>query len=169
VLALAGGWASNGSERTDSSSQRQDAPCDTPEHRQFDFWIGHWDVFLADGPQAGSNIIEKKLRDCVLHERWTGASGSVGESFNVYRRDTRQWHQTWVDNSGLLQMLDGEFSNGSMTLSGTTTNRDGEVVLNRITWTPFTTDSVRQLWETSRDSGATWTVSFDGRYVRTGR
>jgi len=26
--------------------------------------------------------------------------------------------------------------------------------------------SVRQLWELSNDAGATWTVLFDGRYVR---
>jgi len=25
---------------------------------------------------------------------------------------------------------------------------------------------VRQLWELSNDAGATWTVLFDGRYVR---
>ncbi len=66
-------------------------------------------------------------------------------------------------------MLDGGFSNGSMTLSGTTTNPQGEAVLNRITWTPFTADSVQQLWETSTDDGAMWTVAFDGRYVRSGR
>ena len=53
--------------------------------------------------------------------------------------------------------------------SGTTTGSGGEAVLNRITWTPFTADSVQQLWETSTDEGATWTVAFDGRYVRTGR
>jgi hypothetical protein len=169
VLALVVGWGSARSERTDSLSQQQAAPCDTPEHRQFDFWIGQWDVSLANGQRAGSNVIEKKLGNCVLHERWTGASGSVGESFNVYRKDARQWHQSWVDNSGLLLMLDGEFSNGSMILSGGTTGPQSETVLNRITWTPFTADSVQQLWETSTDNGATWTVAFDGRYVRTGR
>ena len=162
VLTLVGGWGS-------IRSEQQGTTCNTPEHRQFDFWIGQWDVFLPNGQQAGANVIEKKLGDCVLHERWTGASGSNGESFNVYRRDTQQWHQSWVDNSGLLLMIEGAFANGSMALRGMTTGPGGEAVLNRITWTPFTADSVQQLWETSTDTGATWTVAFDGRYVRTGR
>ncbi len=156
--------------RPDAAGQPTDpqAPsCDTAEHRQFDFWIGQWDVFVPTGGRAGTNVIEKKLGDCVLHERWTGTSGSVGESFNVYRRDTRRWHQSWVDNSGSLLLIEGEFANGAMVLSGTTTGSGGEAVLNRITWTPFTADSVQQLWETSTDDGATWTTAFDGRYVRT--
>ena len=36
----------------------------------------------------------------------------------------------------------------------------------RITWTPASDGSVRQLWELSSDAGKTWTVLFDGRYVR---
>ena len=169
LLALVGGWGSARSERPDSLIQQQSAPCDTPEHSQFDFWIGQWDVFLANGQRAGSNVIEKKLRGCVLHERWTGASGSVGESFNVYRGDTQQWHQSWVDNSGSLLMIEGEFTSGSMILSGETTDAQGLTVLNRITWTPHTADSVQQVWETSTDAGTTWTTAFDGRYVRVGR
>ena len=35
----------------------------------------------------------------------------------------------------------------------------------RITWT-LVDEGVRQLWETSKDDGATWTVAFDGRYRR---
>lgn len=53
-----------------------------------------------------------------------------------------------------------------MVLSGVTRNAQGQEALNRITWTPFTADSVQQLWETSSDGGATWTTAFDGRYVR---
>jgi len=36
----------------------------------------------------------------------------------------------------------------------------------RITWTPQAGGHVRQLWEASDDSGKTWRVEFDGRYVR---
>ena len=39
-------------------------------------------------------------------------------------------------------------------------------VMQRITWTPAGDGSVRQLWELSNDAGATWTILFDGRYVR---
>jgi hypothetical protein len=33
-------------------------PCSTAEHRQFDFWVGPWDVFAPDGKKAGDNRIE---------------------------------------------------------------------------------------------------------------
>jgi len=36
----------------------------------------------------------------------------------------------------------------------------------RITWSVNEDGSVRQLRESSTDSGKTWTVQFDGRYVR---
>ena len=33
-------------------------PCSGPEHRQFDFWVGEWDVTQPDGTPAGTNRIE---------------------------------------------------------------------------------------------------------------
>ncbi|MEX1999309.1 MAG: hypothetical protein WD934_06445 [Gemmatimonadales bacterium] len=39
------------------AAQQPAAPCTTPEHRQFEFWIGTWDVF-ANGRQAGTNVID---------------------------------------------------------------------------------------------------------------
>jgi hypothetical protein len=37
---------------------------------------------------------------------------------------------------------------------------------HRITWTPLPEGRVRQFWENSRDEGKTWSVAFDGTYVR---
>ena len=154
----------------DSMQVPPQAPaCQSAEHRQFDFWIGRWDVFLPNGTRAGTNSIEQKLGGCVLHEHWEGAGASRGESFNLYRRDRARWHQSWVDNSGTLLLIEGGLESGSMVLRGTTTNPEGRTVSNRITWTPHTADSVQQLWETSVDDGATWSTAFDGRYVRVGR
>src|SRR5688572_11534423 len=52
--------------------------CTAPEHRQFDFWIGEWDVF--GGPEGdrlvGNNTIERSENGCWLVERWRGASGN---------------------------------------------------------------------------------------------
>jgi hypothetical protein len=33
-------------------------PCTAPLHRQFDFWVGAWDVIGANGQFAGTNRIE---------------------------------------------------------------------------------------------------------------
>ena len=40
---------------------RAPAPCSSSEFRQFDFWIGDWDVANAKGKAAGRNRIESEL------------------------------------------------------------------------------------------------------------
>ncbi|MBJ39033.1 MAG: hypothetical protein CMD83_11300 [Gammaproteobacteria bacterium] len=76
------------------------------------------------------------------------------------------WRQTWVDNGGGHLRLEGRFVDGRMVLEGDTVGADGKRLRNRITWTPLEDGRVRQLWEASSDSGANWSVSFDGYYER---
>lgn len=141
-------------------------PCTAPEYRQFDFWVGEWDVHLPNGKPAGANRIRRILAGCAIQENWTGTGGSIGTSYNIYDATRHQWHQTWVDNQGSLLQLDGEFANARMTLRGETVDTAGARALQRITWEPTAPGRVRQLWETSSDGGKTWTVAFDGRYVK---
>lgn len=146
------------------SSASSPPPCDSPQHRQFDFWIGEWEVRTPDGKVAGRNVVTLDLERCVVHEHWTGASGMRGESFNMWDRDRNVWHQTWVNSRGQLLVLEGAFEEGAMRLvgdSGPVTKR----VRNRITWTA-SGDGVRQVWEMSTDAGKSWQVAFDGRYRR---
>jgi len=138
--------------------------CSAPEHRQFDFWIGDWEVTNPAGKLAGRNRIEPILGGCALRETWTGAGGSSGTSYNAWDRQRRRWHQTWVDNGGLVLRLEGGFAEGRMVLSGETLDSAGTSVLNRITWQETGPGAVRQLWEVSSDGGKTWGVVFDGRY-----
>ena len=141
--------------------------CSAEEHRQFDFWIGTWDVFDPDGRQVGMNVIRMDLNGCVLHESWQSLSSPHrGHSYNIYDRSTGRWHQTWVDNAGLLLQLDGGVVDGNMVMEGATRDPDGQETLNRITWSPEDDGTVRQLWEMSDDGGETWDVAFDGRYVK---
>jgi len=146
-------------------AQQPAPPCSAPEYRQFDFWVGSWNVFDAAGQQVGTNTIERTLDGCALHERWKSAGQHWGFSYNIFNRTSGTWHQSWVDNGGLLLLIDGGLADGKMVLAGTTAGVQGPV-LNRITWTPLARDSVRQLWETSNDQGTTWAVAFDGLYVR---
>jgi hypothetical protein len=141
-------------------------PCTGPEHRQFDFWVGEWDVTLPNGSPAGTNRIRAINAGCALQEEWTGASGSTGTSLNAFDTSTGRWHQTWVGNDGLVLLLDGGLRDDAMELSGITTGADGTKTLHRIRWTPLggTPATVRQLWESSSDDGKTWTVAFNGLY-----
>ena len=143
-------------------------PCQSSEHRQFDFWVGHWDVFGPAGKKVGENRIELIADGCALLEQWTGNGAVTGKSLNIYDAVDRRWHQTWVDNSGTLLMLAGQLVDRSMVMSmtGPSPTDPKATVLQRITWTPASDGSVRQLWELSSDAGTSWTVLFDGRYVR---
>lgn len=143
--------------------------CQAVEHRQFDFWVGRWDVFVASGKKAGESRVELIADGCALLEEWSGGGGVSGRSLNIYSGGDRRWHQTWVDSSGALLMLTGAFVEHSMVLSmsGPSPSDPKATLEQRITWTPAADGTVRQLWESSTDAGRTWTVLFDGRYVRT--
>jgi hypothetical protein len=148
-----------------STSAPLSPSCSAAEYRQFDFWIGDWEV-TANGKVAGVNRIERILDGCGLLESWTGASGYRGNSLNFYDASRKRWHQTWTDTSGLALALDGALAGGNMVLSGTRFDTERQqTVHDRITWTPNADGSVRQLWEASTD-GKSWSTVFDGLYAR---
>lgn len=143
-------------------------PCETDtRHAGFDFWVGHWDVFLADGRKAGSNVIAKTESGCLLVEHWTGAGGSSGTSMNYFDPVAAQWVQVWVSGDRTIIDIRGGLHQGSMLLVGTikdAANPDGARF--RGTWTLLDDGRVRQFFEQSTDAGATWTPWFEGFYVK---
>jgi hypothetical protein len=141
------------------------AACDTAPHKAFDFWLGQWQVHTADGKLAGTNRIEREHGGCVIHERYDTTRGYSGESLNIYDATRQRWHQTWVDSSGTLLLLEGGLRDGAMVLEGSTTDADGKAIRHRITWTPKPDGSVRQFWE-STDGQGVWGSTFDGTYTR---
>jgi tetratricopeptide (TPR) repeat protein len=139
-------------------------PCRSPEHRQFDFWLGEWEVTSPTGQAQGSNSITSIQDGCALREQWTSASGNIGTSLNFYDAAKGVWHQTWIDDSGNALYLDGRLVAGAMVLSSDPESSP----IQRITWTPLTGEQqgkVRQLWESSTDGGASWSVAFEGIYA----
>ncbi len=134
-------------------------------HRQFDFWLGEWDV-SAGGKKVGVNRISTILAGCVLLEEWKGNGGSEGRSFNYYDAHAGQWVQNWVDRGGGNILARGGLEGGAMRLEGVHTYGDGHTELFRMTFTPNADGSVRQLIQESKDDGKTWYVWFDGTYTR---
>jgi len=139
----------------------QQSPCEAQECRQFDFWLGDWNV-VANGNQVGTNLITSILGGCAVQEDWTGAKGSVGRSLNYYSAADGQWHQVWVGNDGITLNLSGGYADGKMVLAGVH-ERQGKSIRDRITWSNNEDGTVRQLWEISTD-GETWSPIFDGLY-----
>jgi len=147
-------------------------PCRSmPEARQFDFWIGEWDVTPWTGPTVtlgnhGLNRISPELEHCVIRERWTSATGSKGESMNFWDPNRRAWRQIWMDEGGWSLDYEGEYKDGAMRFNGWSRGPNGERRLEKLTFFNISSDTVRQVFEQSADSGKTWRTTFDGRYVR---
>lgn len=138
----------------------------TPEYRQFDFWIGEWNVIGPGGQQAGTNSVVLLEDGCILEENWTSAQGGqTGKSFNFYNPVTHKWHQSYMGNDAGNWMMDGEYKDGAMHFEGAIYSPNSHV-LTRMTFFNLGQDKVRQLGENSTDGGKTWTVTWDAMYVR---
>ncbi|MFQ5678572.1 MAG: hypothetical protein ACE5HP_03855 [Gemmatimonadota bacterium] len=154
-------------EPTGQTPPRAQEACADSAHRQFDFWLGEWEVTNPAGKAAGTNRITRILGGCVLREEFTSASGGyAGTSLNIYDAAGGRWHQTWVDTRGLLLRLDGGLRDGRMVLEGDRVDRQGRSVRDRITWEALEGGRVRQVWTVSRDGGESWSRVFEGIYSR---
>ena len=114
----------------------------------------------------GRNRITRLHKGCVLFENYR-AGGFSGSSLNTYDAD-RKWHQTWVDSSGGLLVIEGGLVDGKMVLAGETVDAGtaGRQGRQPHHVEPLPDGRVRQLWETSTDKGRTWTTTFDGYYAK---
>ena len=140
ILALTVGDAEIARRRPPTSPRQATAapkPCAAPEYRQFDFWLGDWDVTRADGKMPASIASPAILGGCALREEWTGAGGLTGTSLNMYDAGARRWHQTWVDDKGNVLLADGGLQGAKMVLEGDSPDGKGGTVRKRITWSPL--------------------------------
>jgi len=136
------------------------APCTAPEYRQFDFWIGDWEVFdAASSAPVAHVVVERILDGCVLREDYQGANGTRGQSFSTYDTARHVWHQSWVTNRGQLLVIEGGLEGREMVLAGDDP-ANGPRGRVRGVWTPDG-GSVREVAVTSIDGGATWRPWFD--------
>lgn len=151
-----------------AAADKNARPCMFSEkHRQFDFWVGEWDVLSPQGQQAGTNSIQMDEQGCVLVERWKGGGGGTGMSINYYDPGKDKWVQQWVASGASVIYLEGGLNDeGAMVLAGELINLNGQASPLRGTWTPLPDGRVRQFFEQTTDGGETWTPWFDGYYVR---
>ena len=143
-------------------------PCEHDElFAEFDFWVGEWDVHVAGGTFAGSNVIRRAERGCVLLENWTNASGGTGSSINYVDKITGEWVQIWNDASGSQINIRGGMTDEGMLLTGTIHSvANGKTAPFRGLWTPLPDGRVRQAFEQSPDEGKSWSPWFEGFYTR---
>jgi len=143
-------------------------PCSHhPEYRQFDFWLGEWDVVTTQGHSpVGSSSIQSIINQCVLLENWTGGGGGVGKSFNHYDTSKKIWMQDWVDSQSNSIHFEGKLEDGVMSYYADSHNPDGTPIRRHLQFFKLDSDHVRQFSQQSSDGGKTWTTEYDFTYNR---
>ena len=146
-------------------------PCKTlPHARDFDFWIGTWEVYNNQYPnhRVGTSVIESVSGGCTILENWYAYnSPSDGKSQNWYNPTTGKWTQMWVGSGGgATQYADGEYKDGAMRFKYTQTNAQGGVQPGNFVFENLGPDKVRQYQDISSDGGKTFSLMFDFIYIR---
>jgi tetratricopeptide (TPR) repeat protein len=157
-------------EQAVQRAMRNQKPCAfAVESRQFDFWVGEWDVVTTEGEMpAGSSRIERVLGDCVILENWKSSGVSYeGKSYNTYNTALKRWEQFWVDNAQGMVHFYGELKNGVMDYyTDEVPQPDGTKRKRHLEFVPLGPDKVRQVSHGSTDGGKTWQPEYDFTYNR---
>jgi hypothetical protein len=146
-------------------------PCAAAQQKQFDFWVGEWDLTWP-GAKAGevghgTNSIKRIMDGCVVQENFSGADSMHlrGTSVSTFDLKSGIWKQTWVDNEGGYLDFIGEFKVGQMILQREAV-RNGTKILQRMVWKNISANEFDWSWESSQDGGKTWQVNWPIHYKR---
>ncbi|MBI1331146.1 MAG: hypothetical protein GC166_14710 [Alphaproteobacteria bacterium] len=145
------------------------AGCSSEESKQFDFWVGAWDVHKKADPDrtvTAHSLIEKLYEGCAVRENWMPLSKHTGGSLNTYIAKDKGWKQFWVDSDGGAAEFTGAWTGGAMVLQGIWPQPGHPDQITRMTYTPLADGSVEQMGETSDDGGKSWQPGFDLIYVK---
>ena len=141
----------------------EDRAVDAHPARQFDFWLGAWDLrWEPDG--RGVNVITSILDDHAVLERFDGRPSIplTGMSVSVFDAAIDRWRQVWVDSDGQYLDFIGGIDLGRMVLE----RRRADGRHQRMVWSNIAAESLHWSWEHSDDDGAGWTVDWAIDYRR---
>jgi hypothetical protein len=140
---------------------------ESAEAKQFDFWVGEWELTWDGG--RGKNSIRKILDGRVLEECFDGTPSTplIGRSYTVHNAQYGRWDQTWVDNQGSYLMFMGEWDDVDERM---VLERDdmigGKHIKQRMVFHNITADALDWSWERSEDGGISWKVEWAIHYRR---
>lgn len=146
-----------------SAAAHAAGPCEGPEHRALDFWLGTW-VVKDGGKAVATSRIERGPGGCVIVEHYRQDDGYEGTSLSFYDGTLKHWRQTWVDSTGAVGEFSGEAVAGEMRFTGETHRADGSRIYRRMTLAPES-GGVRQGSLASRD-GQAWKPHYELHYSR---
>jgi hypothetical protein len=136
--------------------------CETGEHRQFDFWVGRWDVYRSDTNQlVAHSLIEKLYGGCAVRENWMPLNGfGAGGSLNSYRPEKKKWRQVYTGAANGWAEYSGGMDRDAMVLVGTQIMPNGTRTPVRITYKRGESGSILQIGEQSPDGGESWQLRY---------
>lgn len=154
--------------------------CQEEHYREFDFWIGEWDItnlrLQEDGSWlnvgAATNRVFPVAGGCGIVELWDGYLGGDhvrGFSVRTYNSDTGKWHLVlnWPQqNRARFGALEGVFAHGRGEFSTEFTTPDGTTGLTRYSFADIGHDAFRWNDGTSVDGGQTWRTSWIMEFKR---
>jgi len=141
--------------------------CTASQNHQFDFWVGHWDVYPKAHPQklVAHSLIESRYAGCAVRENWMPlVSGGDGGSLSTFVPAKKEWRQFWVDSSNAAVDFTGGWDGKSMVLTGEWPQPGHPDQLTRMTYAKLADGSVEQAGTSSDDGGKSWQPSFDFIY-----
>lgn len=151
------------------------------EFRQFDFWVGEWDVNLrtlqSDGSWEDSKSARAKIYRILdgraILELWDEkkpGDAIRGYSLRFFDPDKEKWQLflNWPgENRSGTSMLSGTFRHGRGEFYSTQKGTDGTQTINRYTFSDISADSLR--WDDgfSIDGGRSWRSNWIMEFSRT--
>ena len=147
------------------------------KHRQFDFWIGEWDVNLRmlddnfvfqDRVRAKASVYSI-LKGKAILELWD-SQPIKGYSLRYYDPNADEW-VLWLNwpnnNQSATSSLRGGFRHGRGEFRSEYQDVSGNTVIQRYAFTDITPFSLR--WDdlASRDGGKTWRKNWRMEFTRT--
>ena len=128
------------------------------ETRALDFTVGRWTVRAENGLALGESeiAVDPTLSGCLIEERFTGAKGYRAIGWLYYDPIENRYYRSYVDSEGEWMELRGAPVVNPLVLEGSEAVDGAPDAMVRLTWTPESPDRLRQRWEVSTDTGATW-------------
>lgn len=137
--------------------------CDTPQHHQFDFWLGDWQVFDASTDKlVAFDRVEKHSEGCIVEQNMTfvtdmyrrPGAGYRLSGMSINRYDGEQWLELWADNQwGAIAMRGSPDSDGAMVLKTITPSRHRDL---KIIWENHADGTVRILQYVAPAGSGRW-------------
>jgi len=143
-------------------------PCDTPQHHQFDFWVGDWQVFEAKSNQlVGYDRVEKSSHGCIVQQNLTMVTDlyrrpGVGyrmSGIGVNRFDGEGWLELWADDQwGAIALRGNPDASDAMVLTSIVPSRNRDL---KLVWQKRPDGSVRALQYVAPAGTGKWELFGD--------